>query len=142
MSRRRSCRALLLLAVAALAAPLVVAEERTPQVNYLLHCGGCHLPDGRGAPPIPSLTDEVVQLSAIEAVRRYLVQVPGSSQAPVSDAELAEILNWVFTELRTVPLPADFVPLTAEEVAAARTDVLLDPLRERARLWNRYYPRR
>ena len=129
-----------LLASAVIAAP-AVAEQRTPRVNYLLHCGGCHLPDGRGAPPVPSITDEVVQLADIEAVRRYLVQVPGSSQAPVSDAELAEILNWVFTELRTVPLPAGFTPLTAEEVAAARASVLLDPLQERARLWNRYYPR-
>ncbi|MEM1433919.1 MAG: hypothetical protein AAGG11_07695 [Pseudomonadota bacterium] len=135
-SQRSGCGWLL---AAALVSGAAVAEERTPQVNYLLHCGGCHLPDGRGAPPVPSLTDEVVQLSDVDAVRRYLVQVPGSSQAPVSDAELAEILNWVFTELRTVPLPAGFTPLTAEEVGSARATVLLDPMGERTRLWNLYY---
>ncbi len=63
--------------------------------------------------------------------REYIVRVPGVSQANLSDARLAAVLNWVLTEFNTDSLPADFAPYTAEEVGEARVKVLVDPLRTR-----------
>jgi len=50
------------------------------------------------------------------------VRVPGSSQSALSDAELAEVLNWMVREFD----PRDFVPYGAEEVARVRRPPLDD----------------
>ena len=69
--------------------------------------------------------------------RDYLARVPGASQAPVSDQELAEILNWVLHRFNKKTLPVDFRPLTGKEVGKSRRNVLTDPLKHRATLWER-----
>jgi hypothetical protein len=48
---------------------------------------------------------------------------------------LAAVLNWVLTEFNGDTVPAGAAPLSADEVAEARANVLADPLRERARIW-------
>ena len=84
--------------------------------NYMIHCQGCHLADGTGhEPDVPSL-----------AGRRYLAQVPGASQAPISDRELAAVLNWVLATFSAGALPADFSGYTEGEVARYRHDRPLD----------------
>ncbi len=109
----------------------------TPPVAYMLHCGGCHLPDGRGNPPeVPDLRGELGRIVAVPGGRDYLARVPGAAQTPVSNEQLAEILNWVLQQFND--LPADFVPLTGEEVGKSRSNVLTDPLKYRAHLWRRY----
>ena len=116
-----------------LAAPLAAAD---PRADYYLHCGGCHLPNGAGNPPeVPTLRDALGRLAAVQAGRDYLVRVPGASQAPVSDARLAAIVNWVLTEFNGATLDDDFAPLEADEVGSARRRVLADPLKYRAALW-------
>jgi hypothetical protein len=92
-----------------------------PHVNYMLHCMGCHTPDGRGEPGrVPSVRDTLVPLASKPAGRRFLIQVPGSAQSRLSDAELAEVLNWMVENLSAVP-PSRPVPrFTAAEVAAHR----------------------
>lgn len=115
------------------------AEDHRARVAYLLHCGGCHLPDGRGVPPqVPSLHGELGLLAAFPDGRRYLARVPGASQAPLADAELAAVLNWVLRTFNADTLPASFAPLSADEVGTARGAVLADPLKERARIWSEY----
>ena len=127
------CTCLVLLL--ALAAP-AQADTRT---DYLLHCGGCHLSDGSGAPDdVPSLRDDLGRIITVAEGRGYLVRVPGSSQAMLDDAELAAVINWVLTEFNSATLADDFEPLTAEEVQEARSDVLMDPLKFRAELWQHY----
>jgi mono/diheme cytochrome c family protein len=107
--------------------------------NYLLHCGGCHLSDGSGVPDdVPSLRDDLGQIITVAQGRGYLVRVPGSSQALLDDDELAEVINWVLTEFNTATLTDDFEPLTAEEVKEARENILMDPLKFRAKLWRQY----
>ncbi|EED35395.1 cytochrome c, class I [Luminiphilus syltensis NOR5-1B] len=107
--------------------------------NYLLHCAGCHLADGQGSPPeVPTLIGEITQITDFSDGRAYLARVPGSSQAPISDAELADVLNYILTELNAPNLSSDFAPITAREVHSARENVLTDPLRERTRLWEQY----
>ena len=127
--------ALLLMTFAALADPVTAGVR----ADYMLHCGGCHLPDGRGAPPkVPDLRNELGWLATTQQGRNYLVRVPGASQAPVTDAQLAAIVNWLLVEYNADELPADFEPLTEPEVAAARKRVLSDPLKARRELWQAY----
>jgi hypothetical protein len=119
----------------ALAMP-VQADTRT---DYLLHCGGCHLSDGSGAPDdVPSLRDDLGRIVTVAEGRGYLVRVPGSSQALLDNAELAAVINWVLTEFNSATLSDAFEPLTVEEVEDARGDVLTDPLKFRAELWRHY----
>ena len=98
------------------------ARAETPRVNYMLQCQGCHGAEGRGAPgTVPSL-EGVGRFLGVPGGREYLVRVPGSSQSALSDAELAEVLNWMVREFD----PRDFVPYGAEEVARVRRPPLDD----------------
>lgn len=109
------------------------------QVDYALHCTGCHLPDGSGLPPdVPSLRGDPGRIAALPGGREYLIRVPGSSQAPLDDAELAAVLNWVMVEFNTETLPSRWKPFTRAEVARHRPRVLEDPARARAALFKPY----
>jgi hypothetical protein len=70
-------------------------------------------------------------LIATQAGRDYLVRVPGVAQTPMTDEQVAEVLNWVLQNFNAETLPADFRPYTAEEVAAVRGKVLTNPLQAR-----------
>ncbi len=129
---RLALGAALLLAAPGLLAP-VRADSRS---NYLLHCGGCHLADGRGLPPsIPSLVGSLGYLAGIPEGRDYIARVPGAAQSPLSDEELAAVLNWVLWEFNATTLPEAFQPLDGAEVGASRSRVLADPLKRRHEIW-------
>ncbi|MGH7291646.1 MAG: c-type cytochrome, partial [Myxococcota bacterium] len=65
--------------------------HRSPEVNYMLHCQGCHRPDGSGVPgAVPDLRDEVARFLATDDGRAFLIRVPGVANAPLSDRELGE----------------------------------------------------
>lgn len=129
----RSAARSLLLAAALGIASLAQAD---PRLDYLLHCSGCHMPDGSGlSPAVPTLHDVPGRLLAIREGRSYLVRVPGVAQAPLDDRRLAEVLNWMLREFSSSTLPRDFKPLTVAEVARARSKLLADPLRFRKTYW-------
>ena len=132
MIRRRLplCAALLLL-VASFA-------QADPRTNYLLHCSGCHRVDGTGVSPmVPTLHNVLGRIVSLPDGRGYLVRVPGASQAPISDAQLAAVMNWILTEFNENTLPKGFKPLTAREVSRARGQVLADPVKYREALWSK-----
>ena len=107
-----------------------------PRSDYLLHCAGCHRPDGTGLPPsVPTLAGPLGALAASPEGRDYLARVPGAAQAPLSDEELAAVLNWVLEEFNCESLPDSFRPLEGPEVAASRARVLADPLKLRREIW-------
>jgi hypothetical protein len=107
-----------------------------PRSDYLLHCAGCHRPDGTGLPPsVPSLVGPLGRIAASPEGRDYLARVPGAAQAPLNDAELTAVLNWVLYEFNSTTLPASFEPLRAREVGRSRSRVLADPLKLRAEIW-------
>jgi len=111
-----------------------------PRSDYLLHCAGCHRPDGTGLPPeVPSLVGPLGQIVASPAGRDYLARVPGAAQAPLTDAGLASVLNWVLSEFNADTLPASFKPLNGREVGKSRGRVLADPLKVRNELWPAAY---
>ena len=95
--------------------------------NYRLNCQGCHLADGSGLPgSVPSMRGIVGSFLTVPGGREFLVQVPGSANAPISDAELAELLNWILTTMSAENLSPDFQYYTGEEVAQLRQDTLMD----------------
>jgi mono/diheme cytochrome c family protein len=127
---------MLLAAALLVAAPQVQAD---PKVDYLLHCSGCHMPDGTGLTDVvPTLHDTMGRIVAEPEGRSYIVRVPGVSQAPINDRKLTEVLNWVLTEFSSDTLPANFKPLDVKEVTLARKQLLTDPLKYRASLFPDY----
>ena len=127
---RFSRRWLALFGVAALAAS---APPPAAETNYMLHCQGCHRPDGSGVPgAVPALPGQVGKFLRTPAGRAFLVRVPGAANAPISDAELAELLDWIVRRFDPEHVPADFAGYTAEEVGALRKQPLarVSPERE------------
>ena len=107
-----------------------------PRSDFLLHCAGCHQPNGSGAPPaVPSLVGTLGKIVASAEGRDYLARVPGAAQAPLTDEQLAAVLNWILKEFNSDSLPASFKPLKGREVGKSRARVLADPLKMRNELW-------
>jgi mono/diheme cytochrome c family protein len=98
--------------------------------DYILNCSGCHRIDGTGSRTVPSLL-AMPELSGKPGAREYWVRVPGAAQAPLSDARLAGLMNWLvrrFTGER--PEPA----YTTEEVGRLRSNPLRDPIGKRTEI--------
>ena len=114
-----------LLLVLALA-PQERATAESAHFNYILHCQGCHLVDGREtAGKIPALI-RAGRFLSVEGGRAFLVQVPGVALSTIDDNELADLVNWLLSEFSAEDLPSDFEPYTAEEVGRYRHDPLVD----------------
>jgi len=108
-----------------------------PSVNYMLQCMGCHTPDGSGAAGrVPSIRSTLLPFSAVVAGRQFLVQVPGASQSTLSNAELAELINWMIENLSNGPRAVVFVRFTGAEVASYRRKPLVEVRATRERLLN------
>ena len=121
----------LALAAAGLLAAAAAAAEPGAEEDYVLHCSGCHRLDGSGAPGVAPGLRGVGWLLAAPGGRAYLARVPGVAQAPLDDARLARLLNFVLRELAASPaLP----PYTADEVGRLRREPLRDTRAARARL--------
>lgn len=115
------------LVVAAVLLSNIALAAQPPRINYMIHCMGCHLIDGTGSPPdVPSLPQHLGKFLLVEGGREYLIQVPGTAYSPLSDAETAEVLNWMLEAFARNPLPDPFIPYTANEVAQYRSQALTD----------------
>ena len=128
---------ILLLALTHLAVAAESPEINTvrAQSNYMLNCQGCHLADGSGLPgSVPSMQNFVGSFLKVPGGRDFLVQVPGSANSPLSDADLAELLNWILTTMSAKQLGREFEFYTQEEVAKTRQNVLVDVAEVRSTL--------
>ena len=113
------------------------ADSYSAHTNYMLRCQGCHLEDGSGTPKkVPALKSEVGRLLQVAGGREYLIQVPGTSQSPLTDQEVAAVLNWILDNFSSAELPADFKPYTTAEVARFRYEPLANASEVRAGLLN------
>ena len=129
-----SMRAGFLLAAFALA-PFAVADERRAQVNYMLHCQGCHLPATEGMQGrVPPMKDFVGWFLHSEEGREFLIRVPGVAQSALDDEELAELMNWILRNHSARQLPSDFRPFSAGEVGRLRGIPEPDPQAARQRI--------
>lgn len=109
--------------------PIAQAGYSTP-VNYQLQCAGCHLGDGTGSKinDTPRMKDFVGNFLKVEGGREFLVRVPGMSQSALSNAQLADLLNWLLRKdgMAGSSMPAHYQPYTTEEVAQLRKVSMLN----------------
>lgn len=119
----RRCTAAL--GAAAIVIALRSAAVADPRTDYILHCRGCHRPDGSGAPGgAPSFRGQLAKFLRVPGGREYLIRVPGTAQSELDDARTAALLNWMVLEFDAGTKPADVVPFTEEEVARYRRSPL------------------
>jgi mono/diheme cytochrome c family protein len=113
---------LALLALLALATAVPAAAVEPGRQHYMLHCAGCHQFDGSGSLPheIPNMKGAVGNFLRLPQGRAFLVQVPGTSQSALSDAEIAVLLNWMVEAFSRAQVPPNFVPYTTAEVHMLR----------------------
>ena len=117
----------------------VSPQPVSPEYNYLLHCGGCHIEDGSGMQGVvPDLNLDMGFFATLPEGRSYLTRVPGSAHSPLSDQQLADVLNWM---LRTFAASESPRPFTAAEVTATRRIPMYDvPAVRKELLLQRYQP--
>jgi hypothetical protein len=109
-----------------------------PLVNYQIQCMGCHLADGTGeSGRVPSVRRTLVPFSMISEGREFVLRVPGVAQSPLTDAEIAAVLNWMVRNLSDAPLPAAFRDYDAGEVRALRGSPLAQVSAARQKLLER-----
>ena len=112
---------------------LRVAPMPRAAQTYASNCQGCHGESGRSVAEIPVLAGRVGYFARIPQGRRYLAQVPNVALNPSSDADIAEMLNWLLRSFSRAQLPADFKPYTASEVGELR-QARIDVVRTRQRV--------
>ena len=111
------------------------ANEILARQNYILNCQGCHLPDGSGSKGnVPKMNDFVGYFLHVPGGREFIVQVPGAASAPISDQELADVMNWMLLNFSRNELPDPFEPYSAEEIGKLREEPLIDILQRREEL--------
>lgn len=119
------------------APPPGVVDARLAWQNWTLNCQGCHRLDGTGSDSTaPSLAGSVAKFLWVPGGREYLVRVPGVATSALSDADLADVINYMLWRFDKGHLPAHFRPFNAAEIgplrsrplrleaAAMRTDLL------------------
>lgn len=105
-------------------APLPATAEVPGETLYLLHCSGCHGPDGMGenradVPPLPPLVGNLLR---DPQGRLYVVNVGGVVTSNLGDADTAAVLNWVMHAFGSTTLPANVQDFDAQEVRSLRAE--------------------
>jgi hypothetical protein len=130
MAYRAAAAALLLAVVAASAAPAASGIDPPPRIAptpgaYLLYCGGCHGINGHSSDAaVPSLKGQVDAFLCLPSGREYLVRLPNVAFAPLTDSQLADLMNFVVGLGQTRTGKGD-APYTAAEVGRLRRNPLL-----------------
>jgi hypothetical protein len=102
--------------------PAGVTNVQLAWQNWALNCQGCHRLDGSGSDATaPSLAGTVAKFLWVPGGREYLIRVPGVATSPLSDADLAEVMNWMLWRFDKEHLPPNFQPFTAAEMGALRS---------------------
>jgi hypothetical protein len=113
----------------------VPVHATPPDQLYTLNCWGCHQPHAQGIPgSVPRLANSMGYFLRIPEGRAYLAEVPGVASAPLSDDEIARVLNWMLVTFSRPQLPQRFVPYTAAEIHQCRRHKLVNVTGTRARL--------
>ena len=105
--------------LAALAVTLGVTTLTPVQATYLERCGGCHGIQGHSAPgAVPSLRGQVSYFLCFPEARAYLVRLPSLASSPLTDDELAQLMNFVVFDLGGASNQRRY---SAEEVSELRS---------------------
>jgi len=110
----------------------VDAQDKRAYTNYMLHCQGCHLPQGEGAlGAVPRLKNFVGYFLHSREGRKFIAQVPGVTMSSLDNEELSELLNWMVRAYSEEQLPRQFMPYTSDEIEQLRKTPNPDPLGQR-----------
>lgn len=120
----------ILAAAALLLATASARADSYQEHDYILNCSGCHRMDGSGSRAVPPL-QIMLELRDKPGARAYWVQVPGAAQAPLSDARLAALMNWLVERFAGHPPKPAY---TAKEVGELRGAPLRDPIGRRQQI--------
>ena len=116
-------------------APDAGADDNRARINYMLHCQGCHLPEGEGIEGrVPPLKDFVGFFPHSDDGRAFLINVSGVATSALDDEQLSELVNWILRSFSKEELPKPFRPYMASEVAELRKKPELDPQARRTRI--------
>lgn len=119
-------RAIAVLIAIAVSSASAALAGGSPAELYTLNCWGCHKPHAEGIPgTVPRLADSMADFLQVPGGREYLVEVPGVAASSLSDAEIAQVLNWLLATFNKAETPPDFKPYTAAEVAKYRPHQLI-----------------
>lgn len=98
-----------------------VVNPAQARVDYMLKCQGCHRPDGTGdAHSTPSMKGFVARFLHVNGGREFLGRVPGVASTDLSDARLADVLNWTLYRFDGGNVPTNFKPYSPEELKILR----------------------
>ena len=113
------------------------AKTHSARSAYILHCAGCHGMDGRGVSQaqVPDLR-AMADFLKVPGGREFLIKVPGVMGSALSDAEIAEVTNWMLIDGIGRSPPGRFQPYTEKEVQEARRSPLADVMQSRQALIN------
>lgn len=113
-----------------------MASDERAQSNYMIHCQGCHMPQGEGTPDgtVPMLAGFVGRFLYVDGGREFLVRVPGSANTLLENRDLAELLNWILSTMSPEELPDSFLPYTPDEVGDLRKSPLAEVAQTRKAL--------
>lgn len=121
----------------------VVLRSNAPTVSpvtsvrsiYVLHCAGCHGMNGQGtySAKVPDL-QRMGHFLRLPGGRDFLIRVPGVMGSGLSDAQVADVINWLLGGLASDGSPVDQAPYTADDIRVARLTPLGDVMAERRRL--------
>ncbi len=115
--------ALLLLA----SLPLLAAAGEAGRRPYLMGCVGCHGEAGVTiSQKVPDLKDQIGWFLHLPEGRAYLVRLPNVAFAPISDTELAEMMNYMVFGLGGTSAPKGAKPYSAAEVGKLRKQPLTE----------------
>jgi len=113
-----------LLAVASLSLPASAENGRT---HYLMGCVGCHGEQGVTiSQRVPDLKGQIGYFLNIPEGRDYLVRLPNVAFAPLSDQQVADMVNYMVFDLGESSVPKGAKPYTAAEVGRLRKQPLTE----------------
>jgi hypothetical protein len=110
------------------ATPANLTSLSVVQSTYLERCGGCHGIQGLSAPgEVPTLRGQVGYFLCTPEARAYLVRLPSLATSPLSDQELADLMNFVVFDLGGArEAGGTYQKFTEAEVRVLRTRPLKD----------------
>ena len=101
------------------------------ELNWTMSCRGCHGTNAEGTDGgAPNMAGQVSRFLKVEGGRQYLVRVPGVAFANLSDAEVAELLNWMLRKFDKENIPDSFSPYDEKEVGRLREKPLITSVAE------------
>jgi cytochrome c len=122
------------------AGPAAAQDDAAGATIYAERCAVCHQQNGQGVPGVyPPINETLGHFLAAASGRRYLgevmafglagaISVSGQSYIgqmklapPLSDRDIADVLNYVLRTYNGASLPADAEGISTDEIASVRT---------------------